>query len=232
LVAITLPTVGADDGTWGGKLNTAVQAVADAVTTLQGQPTGIPPATVTAKGDLLVATAAGTVTRLGVGTNGYHLTADSTQTTGMAWTLSPGSVVLKVRGTTAQSITTTFAALTFQTEDYDRFNAFAAPSSTYTPGVAGWYEFTGGVSFAGLAGQANTIGRALCWALNGAQQQGTSSSMTNIGGGIPENLVARPFIVNLTATDSVSLLAYSGSTMNTLVTAPHGPSMSVRYLGP
>ncbi len=41
--------------------------------------------TATAKGDLLVATAASTIARLGVGADGQILTADSTQTTGLKW---------------------------------------------------------------------------------------------------------------------------------------------------
>jgi hypothetical protein len=45
----------------------------------------VPKSTATTKGDLLAATAASTVTRLGVGANGAVLTADSTQTTGLKW---------------------------------------------------------------------------------------------------------------------------------------------------
>ena len=43
---------------------------------------------VDAKGDLLVGTASDTIGRLAVGTNGYVLTADSTQTTGVKWSAS------------------------------------------------------------------------------------------------------------------------------------------------
>lgn len=47
--------------------------------------TAVQPSTLTAKGDMYVATADGVVDRLGVGTNGHVLTADSTQTKGVKW---------------------------------------------------------------------------------------------------------------------------------------------------
>jgi hypothetical protein len=46
---------------------------------------GIQPTIVDAKGDLIAATAADTVTRLGVGANDTVLTADSTAATGLKW---------------------------------------------------------------------------------------------------------------------------------------------------
>jgi hypothetical protein len=58
--------------------------------------TAIQPDTLTAKGDIYAASAAGVVGRVGVGTNGQVLTADSSQTRGLGWsTISPriGQVV-------------------------------------------------------------------------------------------------------------------------------------------
>ena len=50
---------------------------------------GIQPTLLTTKGDLISATAASTVARLGVGTDAQILVADSTASTGLAWSL-PG----------------------------------------------------------------------------------------------------------------------------------------------
>jgi len=51
--------------------------------------TAIQPATLTAKGDMYVATASGTVTNIAAGTNDYVLTADSTQAKGIKWAPAP-----------------------------------------------------------------------------------------------------------------------------------------------
>jgi hypothetical protein len=68
---------------------------------------------VDAKGDLIAATAADTVSRLAVGTNGQVLTADSTAATGLKWAAvaSGGKVLQVVQGTTSTS--TTIATTTY-----------------------------------------------------------------------------------------------------------------------
>lgn len=45
---------------------------------------------VNAKGDLLVGTADNTIARVGVGTNGHILTADSAETAGVKWAANTG----------------------------------------------------------------------------------------------------------------------------------------------
>jgi len=66
----------------------------------------IPKSLVTAKGDLVTATASATPARLGVGTNGQILIADSTTATGLKWGADvAGKVVQVVRGTTTSVVT-------------------------------------------------------------------------------------------------------------------------------
>ena len=72
--------------------------------------TAVQPSTLTTKGDTYVATGSATVTRLGAGSNGQVLTADSTQTKGLKWAdPATGSVTSVTAGTglSGGTITTT-----------------------------------------------------------------------------------------------------------------------------
>jgi hypothetical protein len=64
--------------------------------------TDIPQSVVDAKGDLVVGTAADTVGRLGVGTDGQYLQADSTAGTGLKWatidTTSNADIIMTIMG--------------------------------------------------------------------------------------------------------------------------------------
>jgi hypothetical protein len=90
---------------------------------------------VDAKGDLLVATADNTVGRLAVGTDGYALVADSTQTTGIKWASLTPSLDLTLNSQTGTTYTTVVG-------DKDKFvtltNAnpitLTLPPSVYTAG--------------------------------------------------------------------------------------------------
>ena len=54
---------------------------------------------VDAKGELLVASADNTITRLGAGTNTYVLNADSSEATGVKWAAATAGTVTSVTGT-------------------------------------------------------------------------------------------------------------------------------------
>ena len=56
----------------------------------------VPTSLVDAKGDLIAATASDTVARVAVGANGYVLTADSGEATGVKWAAASGSAALSV----------------------------------------------------------------------------------------------------------------------------------------
>ncbi len=83
-----------------------------------------------AKGDLITATAADTPARLGVGTNGQVLTADSTAGTGLAWTtLATGATVKSVRKSSDQTVT---SSTTLVNDSQLKFAIEASTTYTFT----------------------------------------------------------------------------------------------------
>lgn len=108
---------------------------------------GIQPTLLTTKGDLISATAASTVARLGVGANATVLTADSTEATGLKWaTPATGSTAV---GATAFTSTTqnttqnvaTIINLNSEAFDTDSMHSTATNTSRLTipTGKGGYY---------------------------------------------------------------------------------------------
>lgn len=127
----------------GDLANSAVTAdkiATDAVTTVKIQngavtaakldaAAAIQPTIVDAKGDLIAGTAADTVARLAIGTNGHVLTADSAETTGMKWAAAATQAVKSV---------TTAEVATSQTYTSASFGdlATSGPAVTVTTGTS------------------------------------------------------------------------------------------------
>ena len=93
----------------------------DVQTALGYAGTALQPSLVTTKGDLLAASGASLVTRIGVGTNAQVLTVDSTQAAGIKWATPPASTVASVFSRTG--------AVVAQSGDYTAAQVGALPST-------------------------------------------------------------------------------------------------------
>ncbi len=129
----------------------------DFIWVAQDDSNAIQNAIVDAKGDLITATASDTPARLAVGTNGFVLTADSAEATGLKWAAASGGSTfagVRVFKSSSQSISnSTVTDLTFDSETFDT-DAFHSTSSntdrlTVPAGKAGKYLVIAKMSFAG-----------------------------------------------------------------------------------
>ena len=116
---------------------------------------GIQPTLLTAKGDLISATAASTVARLAVGSNDQILVADSSTATGLKWATPAGASFVGVRcyRSAVQSIpNATVTAMLWDVENYDTSGFHSTSTNTdritIPSGEAGYYLITGNVNWA------------------------------------------------------------------------------------
>jgi hypothetical protein len=120
---------------------------------------GIQPTLLTAKGDLISATAASTVARLAVGSNDQILVADSTASTGLKWATPSSTFVgayAYAQNSTQAIPATTATTLLLPTELYDTdgFHSTSSNTSRMTvpSGKAGKYLITVGAYLGGYSG--------------------------------------------------------------------------------
>jgi len=131
---------------------------------------GLSASIVDAKGDLIAATAADTVSRLAVGTNNQVLTADSTAATGLKWA-TPSSGWTLITSGTLSSTTTTVSSISTAYTDLKILFVGMVPSSAgasisitynntnnvYNPGII-FTDGTDTFDAASAAATANKIG--------------------------------------------------------------------------
>jgi hypothetical protein len=134
---------------------------------------GIPKTIVDAKGDLIAATAADTVARLAVGTNGQVLTADSAEATGVKW----ATPTAPASGATLIS-RTTFSASSSVTVD-------SLFSTTYENYLVS-FQVTGSVANAllkmrGRYGSTTESGNNYQFGFSGINSSGSAAQVANNG---------------------------------------------------
>jgi len=95
----------------------AASAAVSAASAAAAVTTAIQASIIDAKGDLIVGSAADTAARLGVGTDGYILTAASTATYGLQWSAAPAGYLAPTIGTTVITSGTTVSTITAVTLD-------------------------------------------------------------------------------------------------------------------
>ena len=169
----------------------------------------IAPTIVDAKGDLIAGTAADTVSRLAVGTNGQVLTADSTAATGMKWAAAGAAFSgCLLTNTTTQTISnTTFEVLTYNSEAYDTdsYHSTSTNTSRITIPSAGKY-----LVFANIMWAASNAGGARQMDLR--KNNNAIRSWGYLGYGT-SNAQSMPFAIveNLAANDYLELAVYQST---------------------
>jgi hypothetical protein len=116
--------------------STTLAATANAVkTTYDLANAAVAKSIVDAKGDLIAATAADTVSRLAVGANGTILTADSAEATGMKWATAGGSDYVLINTYTMPGTGATYSVNSVFSSTYTNYQIIGKINNTSTGNI-------------------------------------------------------------------------------------------------
>ncbi len=204
------------------------------------------------KGDLLVATGSTALTKLGVGTNGHVLTADSAEASGIKWAAASGggggapTDATYITQTTNGTLTNEFALSSLSTGFLKVTGGSGALSTVSTINLASGGDVTGDLPFANLTqGSARSVlGVAGNGTADVASIQGTANQVLrvdNAGTGLAfgqVNLASSAAVTGAlaAANGGTGLSSYSAgniiyATGATTLAALTGPGSGTQYLG-
>ena len=196
---------------------------------------GIQPTLLTAKGDLISATAASTVARLAVGSDAQILVADSTASTGLKWATpavsTPTFVGASAYNSGSVSIgNATWTALTLNSEtfDTDSFHSTSTNTERFTipAGKGGTYRCTLNSSFV-----VNGTGiRIVAVGLNGTKIRNGNQIKAEASIAVGHSMTVT---IAAAATDYISFYVYqdSGGNLNTTAGGVADNWFEIEYLG-
>jgi hypothetical protein len=191
--------VGLKGGTTGQVLSKASGTDLAFTWVAQDDSNAIQNSIVTTKGDLIGATGNATPARLGVGTNGQLLTADSTASTGLAWTtLSAGGETL-LSTTTLSGSSTTVSSISGSYKHL-RISILNAGMAATTQNF--WMGLNGSTTGYSLVNYGNGTTKAQYT----FEQQWFTNNVAYFGGSVSMD----GFITNYADTTNIKTLAFSG----------------------
>lgn len=174
--------------------------------------TGIAATIVDAKGDLIAASAADTVARLAVGSDGQVLVPDASQSTGLKWAFAPAFVGVQAYHNTTQAISAnTNTACSLNSEDFDThaFHDTSTNNSRITiPSGKGGYYLLQGTVFGAASPNTALVG---WFRKNGSSTIRGSVAQLRATGSAGVNISA---IANLAAADYIELFTFISSAIN------------------
>ena len=194
---------------------------------------GIQPTLLTAKGDLISATAASTVARLAVGSDAQILVADSSTATGLKWATAsstPTANACQLKKSADQTISNnTLTTLTFDSEDFDTnsYHSLVTNTERLTVPSTGYYL----VNFQVMFGTNGSGFREMGLFKNGTRLNYTKGFFTNGN----EAINVFNLMVSMTAADYLEIKVYQNSGGNLAVygdtSNTRGTLFGITYLG-